>query len=341
MNSEEIAKLANVSRSTVSRVVNNYKNVPEETRVKVQKVIDQYEYTPNSSARTLAGKANNIIGLFIADIDNTGSSNQWLGANSPYNAELIAKVIQSCKRKGYMVLVNTISEKEELKKMEAFFNNRMLFGGIFIGFPYGMKEIESIAEQNYNIVFIDQFDEDSKQYNMVKTVNCHNLNGGYSAVKYLIELGHTKIAHVTGDNRLSSIEREEGYKKALKEMKIPVDSSLIINGEYREEIAYKKTKKLISDYKPTAIFSANDIMALGIIKAINEMGMSVPEDISVIGYDHLKYSEWMQLDLTTLEVSLDELSEKAVKLLFNKKSNSREICQPVLVKKYSTTKLKK
>lgn len=341
MNSEEIAKLAEVSRSTVSRVVNDYDNVPEKTRIKVQRIIDKFGYTPNASARTLAGKANDIIGLFIADIDITESSDQWLGANSPYNAELIAKVIRSCKKRGYTVLVNTISSIEEIPKMETFFRNRLLYGGIFIGFPYKMKAIADMAEKDFNISFVDQFTEEDDLFHKVKTVNNDNITGGYMATKHLIDLGHEKIAHFTGDNRLSSIEREKGYKKALIEAGIDVDPSLILKGEYREEIAYKKAKNLLEKKDVTAIFSGNDIMALGIIKAANDLGMSIPNDLSIVGFDHLKYTNWTNLGLTTVEIPIDDVSEKGVDQLFNGKTSDHRLSKPQLIEKKSTIKNKK
>lgn len=332
MNSEEIARLANVSRSTVSRVINRYPNVPKETRKKVQDIIDQYGYVPNSSARTLAGKTNDIIALFVADINETNSEDTWIGINSPYNAELLAEVIKSCKRRGYLVLVNTITKVEECRAMEQYFKNRMIFGGIFIGFPYKMPELEILAEDpKNNIVLIDQLLEQDLDSRKIKLLNCDNKQCGYMATQYLLELGHREIAFISGDKRLSALQRMEGYKEALREKSISIDDQLILQGFYREDISYEKTKKLFKDRKPTAIFAANDIMAMGAIRALEEMNYKVPEDISIIGVDHLKVNRWKN-ELSTISFPIDEMAEKAVQLLFQDPIGYSQICHPILIK---------
>ena len=333
MNSFEIAKMANVSRSTVSRVINNYKNVPPETREKVQKVIDKYGYTPNASARTLAGKANDIIGLFLADIDYSHASDKWIGANSPYNAELISRVIQSCKRRGYMVLVNTITEDKECAQMEQLFQNRMIYGGIFVGFPYRMAELEHIAGKENNVVLIDQLRDQDDHNNQIKLLNCDDELGGYLATKHLIDNGHKKIIYVSGDYRLSSIQRENGYKRALSEFGIVIEEKNILVGKYREEVAYQVMKEYLEKEKPDAVFAANDIMALGILQAIKEKGLKVPEDISLIGYDNLQYLSWENLSITSINVDMGEIAEKAVALLFSKEAGRHDICIPTLYEK--------
>ncbi len=340
MNSEEIARLANVSRSTVSRVVNNYKNVPNETREKVQKIIDEYGYTPNTSARTLAGKSNNIIGLFIADIDKTNSNKKWIGTNSPYNAQLLAQVIASCKRRGYLTLVNTISDLKECAEMGQYFSNRLLFGGIFIGFPYGTVELETLVNKGYNIVLIDQLTKEDDKNKKMKLLNCDNIKGGYIATKHLIDKGFTEIAHITGDNRLSSLQREQGYKNALIEHGIRMNKNLIVKGEYREDIAYRETRKLLENENIEALFVGNDIMALGVARAIEEKGWKIPGDISMIGYDNLDSAEWMNLELTTVEIPMDEIAEKSVALLFSKTEGQHIMCQPKLIER-KTVKNKK
>lgn len=340
MNSEEIAKLANVSRSTVSRVVNNYKNVPKETREKVQKIIDEYGYTPNASARTLAGKANNIIGLFIADIDNTNSDKKWIGTNSPYNSELLAQVIASCKRRGYLTLVNTISELKECEEMGQYFSNRLLFGGIFVGFPYGTKELEELAHKGYNIVLVDQLTEEDDLERKIKLLNCNNVQGGRLATQYLLDKGYKRIAHITGDDRLSSIEREKGYRKALVESGLNIDKNLIVDGEYREDIAYQETKILLEQEEVEAIFVGNDIMALGVTRAIEEKGLRVPEDIPIIGYDNLESAEWIKMELTTIEIPMIEIAEQSVALLFSKEAGKHIMCEPKLIERKSAVNSK-
>lgn len=346
MNSEEIAKLANVSRSTVSRVINNYKNVPESTRKKVQEIIDKYGYTPNASARVLAGKTNNMIGVFIGDIGVEISNDSWPGTTSPYNAELIVRIIQNCKRKGYMVLVDTITKKSECCQIEDFFKNRMLFGGVFVGFPYKFKEIEDIAQKNYNVVLIDQIQSKDDKEEKLNIINCDNFLGGYLATKYLLEMGHRDIIHIKGDNRLSSIERKDGYMAAMKEAGLRVKKDMIINGEYTEERAYISMKNYLEKRIPTAIFSASDTMALGAYRAMKEKKLKVPEDISIVGFDNLRLWENMSIEdsnfltsLTSMEIDMKELVDDTVTFLFEQDKKHHKICIPKLIKKKSVIRL--
>lgn len=338
MNSNEIAALAHVSRSTVSRVVNHYSNVPEETRRKVQEIIDRYGYTPSTSARTLAGKSNDIIGVFLADINHADGGGSWVGMDSPYNTKLLAEIIKSCKRRGYMVLVNTITEDDDCKNLEQHFRNRLLFGGIFVGFPYHMKSLEEIARKEYNIAFIDQWSEEEKIFQSTKNVNCNDRDGARQAVRYLIQHGHREIAFLQGDHRLSAMARLQGYKDAMHTAGITIQESLLLRGEYREDIAYRSVKKMLETQRPTALFAANDIMALGASKAIREAGLQIPEDISLVGYDNLQYMEWLDLHLTTMKVSMEELAENAVNLLFTEKKYY--CCKAQLVQRNSVAQVK-
>lgn len=331
MTSAEIARIAKVSRSTVSRVMNNYTNVPESTREKVQAVIDQYGYTPNHSARILAGKTNNIIGIFLADICEDEKDSQWVGMNSPYNIEMLSHLIQISKEQGYLTLIDTISDLKECQNMENYFSNRMLHGGVFIGFPYRTKELEDMAKKGYNVVLVDQLSDLDDKKSCVKRANTDNVLGGFLATQHLIEHGHKKLLHVAGDNRLSSFQREEGYIQGCKEAGIKENP--VIYGLYRENIAYEETKKYLEHSIPTGVFVANDIMATGVIRALEESNLKVPEDVSIVGFDNLQWSEWMDLKLTSLDVSKKILAESAIRLLLSEEMNC--ICKPKLVEKDS------
>lgn len=339
MTSAEIARIAQVSRSTVSRVVNQYSNVPEKTRQRVQDVIDQYGYTPNNSARILAGKTNNIIGIFLADICEAKEDSRWVGVNSPYNTEILSHFIQEGKRQGYLTLVDTISDLKECQEMETHFTNRMIYGGIFIGFPYRTKELEDMARKGYNVVLVDQLSDDDAKKTTVKRSNTDNELGGYLATKHLLDLGHRRVAHITGDERLSSYQRCSGYKKAMKEAGIK--ETITISGLYRENISYLESKKFLSSTEeknlPTAFFAGNDIMALGLIRASEELGYRIPEDFSVVGFDNLQWSDWTNLNLTSIDASKTKLAKHAIDLLLEKET--KPLVPPILVERGSTKAL--
>lgn len=339
MTSAEIARIANVSRSTVSRVINQYDNVPEATRKKIQAIIDEYGYTPNNSARILAGKSNNIIGIFLADICENKEDSRWVGVNSPYNMEMISHFVENAKKEGFLTLIYTISDLKECKEMETYFSNRMIYGGVFIGFPYRTQELEDMAKKGYNVVLVDQLSDLDDKLGKIKRVNTDNVLGGLLATNYLIEQGHSKIVHVSGDDRLSSYEREKGYKQSMKQANIK--ETVVLRGLYRENIAYEETQKYLKSKSksqlPTAFFVANDIMALGVIRAIEEQGLKIPEDISIVGFDHLQWAVWMDLSLSSVDASKKNLAKYAIDLLLDKETPT--FCTPKVVKKDSVARI--
>jgi LacI family transcriptional regulator len=329
MKSNEIAKLAGVSRSTVSRVLNHYSNVPEETRIKVQNVIDEYGYKPNPSARALAGQANDIIELFIADIDESNQSSKYRGASSPYFLEMIYSIINFAKAKGQMVLVNVITDSIDFKKISSNFETKMIQGGVFVGFPYHTPEINDLVEKGYNVVAVDTFNQEEASLYKVKAVNSDNFNGGKLATQYLISHGHKNIGFIEGDSRLSSIQRTNGYLDAMKEANLPTNKSSMVKGFFREEGAYEATLALLKNPDITAIFCSNDIMAIGALRAIKEKGLKVPEDISIIGYDHHDFTNVVGLDLTSVYIDLENVSKMCIDAIFTKDSLFK-YCSPQL-----------
>jgi len=340
MNSTEIAKLANVSRSTVSRVINNYSNVDPITKKKVQDVINKYGYTPNISARNLAGKANNIIGLFIADIvtDNV-KEREFIGSDSPYNNRFIKEVIKAAHSKGFLVLIDIITDNKDVSKMETYFSNKLVTGGIFIGFPYKNFELEKLARTNSHVVLIDQLAINDPNRDEFSLINVDDEYGGYIQTNYLINHGHKEIAFIEGDNRLSAIARKAGYIKALQESKINIDYNKIVYGGYKQKESYNVTTELLDNSNITAIVCANDIEAYGAFKAIKKKGLRIPEDISLIGYDNLEFTNEIQLNLTTCTIDVKDMASKAVNssIVGDKKE---EILKPYIIERKSVLKIK-
>lgn len=324
MNSSEIAKLAGVSRSTVSRVINNYSNVPEETREKVLKVIKEYDYVPHASARMLAGSKNRVIGLFIIDLVHKEDGLKSRITKSPYYLEFTSSVIETASEMGYTVLVHIIHTVEGYEKIKECFYNKTISGGIFIGQNDDDESIKTIIYRGYKVVLVDQsIKPDDAVYNKCMIVNADNYNGAYNATKYLIDMNHTQIAHITGGTaKFSSNDRIRGYKKALEDSRIKVNKNLIINSEFVEKGGYDATKKLLSrNIKFTAIFASNDKIAFGAVKAIREEGLKVPEDISVIGFDDIEASKYFNPPLTSIKMELVEMADIATKSIITSIEN--------------------
>jgi LacI family transcriptional regulator len=348
MYSKDIAKLAGVSRSTVSRVVNNYSNVSVEAKEKVTKIIEKYGYVPHGPARTLAGKHNTIIGVFITNV-NLGNEKFSVFHNA-YYSPFTAAIIDCADELGYNALVSITNNNSDFKKIRDLFYNRTLSGGIFIGAYNDLQEIYNLIESGYKLVIIDQ---DQEHRTKVKEnyiiVNSNNIEGARTATRHLIEYGHSEIAHICGDTKkLSGTKRLDGYKKEMNEAGLIVRKDYIVDGDFTENSGYECAKKLLTGKKKnniTGIFSSNDSMAIGAMKAIMEMGLKIPDDISIVGYDDIRIASYTSPSLTTIKSSILEMASIATKNLVNFIENGITFteCHTIsteLVIRESTKKLK-
>ncbi|MCB2308669.1 LacI family transcriptional regulator [Clostridium estertheticum] len=323
MNSIDIAKIAGVSRSTVSRVINNYDNVPDETRKKIQQIIKENNYVPHASARMLAGVKNRVIGLFIIDMKTDTNGKQV--TSSSYFTPFTGSVIENASKMGYNVLVSIVSKQKDYKKVKEIFYNKTVSGGIFIGEKNGEPEIKEIINSGCRVALLDQaVKSDEEVYNKCIIVNADNYYGAYKATNYLIGLGHSSIAHIVGiSENLSGIERFNAYKSALTDAGIAVKSNLIVKGDFTINGGYNATKKLLQKEIPTAIFCGNDMMAIGAIQAIEEANLNVPEDISIVGFDDIEVARYINPTLTTVRMKLLEMASIATNTLITSiESNS-------------------
>lgn len=313
MTSEEIAKLCGVSRATVSRVINNSPNVKEETRQKILAVIKEKNYVPIAPARRLAGIDSNIIGLFVLDIDISESKSRV--SESTYFSRLINLIIDQANNFGFQVLVSIITSQKQLSEIRNLFMSRTIFSGIFIGaFNDEIQLDDDIIMQHPTIIIDRQSERMVKKPNRL-VVNLDNFESAYNATQFLIKLGHTRIGHISGDLRkLSGIERYEGYKKALEDAGLGFDKNLVREGNFLDDSGYRLAREILKE-NVTAIFCANDVMAISAIKAIKETGLSVPDDISVIGFDNTAIGNYIMPALTTVNAPLEHIAEACIESL--------------------------
>lgn len=307
INSTEIAKIAGVSRSTVSRVINNYPNVPEKTRKKVMKIIQQYNYYPNLSAQVLAGKRTSTLGLFMIERGQ-------VSADSLSNL-LITSIIESASSLGYYVLTNIIRDTNHPKTIESIkevFFQRRVDGGIFIGANNYEPLIEELIKEGFFIGIVDQELPGANEPNRIVS-NFDNEQGARKAVEYLANIGHRKIGVINGNmNRIAGPQKYQGYLKALKKFGIPVNEDWILDGDFSKQSGYEAIKELLEKdiALPTAFFAANDSTAFGAIQAFKEHEIRIPDDISIIGFDDHMLSEHMSPTLTTMRVDFTEMMKK-------------------------------
>lgn len=318
MKSEDIARIAGVSRSTVSRVINKYPNVPEETRLKVMEVIDKYDYRPNAYARTLAGKKSDTIGVFFIIEDASGELPN-LVYNDFYTAYLDA-IVDIANKKGYYVLVQTIFGDNDYPKITQAFREKRIDGGILIGTrkdTLSRIKVDNITEElvifDYEIEALEHF----KKTKHVTIINSNDEGAISLAVKHLIDAGHKRIGFIKGiEETLSARLRYQGFIKSTKHYGITVDDRYILEGQFNQVIAYAQMEEAIAaDTVAEAYICANDYMAIAAIDCLRAHGYQVPEDVSFIGFDNTRTGQLMNPKLTTLTPDFYGMAKKAVEII--------------------------
>ena len=304
LNLIKIAKMAGVSRSTVSRVINDHPNVSDLVRERVKKIIRDTGYQPNLSAKSLRSRRSNIIGLVLPQTMDTLFSD-------PYFPVLTQGIAQAC---------------NDYKKTLALFieggdkdiGQRVTQEGLLDGFVVQSAKLHEsfshkIQSTNIPFVFIGRPDNQDHSF-----IDVDNKKGGRLAVQHFINLGYQKIAHITGDlDTNAGKDRFLGYQQAMQESSLGFDESLVIVGDFFEESAYKAVGPLV-EKGVDAIFIASDQMARSAIRGLVEMGLRVPEDIGIIGYDDLSPAVSAYPMLTTIHQPVREFGYKAVELLLEK-----------------------
>jgi LacI family transcriptional regulator len=300
---KDVARASGVSCATVSRVLSGYEFVRETTRNRVMEAVERLGYVANLQARSLAGGHSQIIGLLVPNLDTgyVGTITQGI------DAELA--------RANYDVMLYT-SHRHPGK--ESFYVSAIANGlteGLLLVAPLvPTTYLDALREQNFPYVLIDQADATDNS----SVVEATNWQGAYEATHYLSQLGHTRIAFITGSLAIrSAIDRLRGYKAALVDCNIPVREELVIEGDYQQQTGYEITKSLLQsvDPPPTAIFASNDLSAFGAMDAARECGLRIPDNISIIGFDDIPQASFVYPKLTTVRQPLEQMGQVAVKML--------------------------
>ena len=300
----DIAKMAKVSHTTVSRVLNNAPRVREETRRRILELVSILDYRPHARARAFASKRSHLLGLLVSDISN------------PFYAELARGIEDKAHEKGYNVIFCSTDEKSERMKT---YTNLMMDAGvdglIFASVHLHEPVTEKLIDERFPVVLVNRKLSGSS-YNYVI---CNNIQGAYEITEHLINLGHRKIAIITGSSNLSTgRERLQGYQKALKNHGIDFNQNYVIQGPFKRETGYEAAKKLLTMKDgPRAIFAGNDFMAIGVIDAIEELGMNIPEDVAVVGFDDTEFASHLRTKLTTVSQRKYEMGNLAVQILID------------------------
>jgi len=311
---KEIAKLANVAQSTVSKALNDKPDVSPVTKRKIIEIAKQYDFVPNAFGKGLKSRTTENIGIIFC------REAQPLSGN-PFYSRVLEGIEAELVINNYNLVFQLIPDSQQniLPKMV---RQRQVDGLILAG-SFREQFIQSISSNDINVVLVDP----KITINSCSQVLIDNEHGGFIATQYLIQKDHRRIGFISGDlERLSFKQRYDGYLKALKYNNIPIDNNLIRTGGL--ENGYEHVNSLlISEKRPTAIFAANDINAIHGYKAILDNNLKIPDDISVIGFDDIDLAKYSTPSLTTVRVYKEELGSIAVRMLL--KIINRDINVPI------------
>jgi LacI family transcriptional regulator len=309
---EDVAKLADVSTATVSRVINKKGGVRKKTEDKILNAIDELKYYPNAVARSMVRKETKTIGIIIPDIKN------------PFFPLVVAGIEQKAQEKGYFTILSNTNEspiaEEEIIKV---FMERGLDGLIITTSDENGLHLKPLIDQNIPLVAVDRSINNFE----IDTVLVGNIDGSYQATRHLILHGHENIAIVCGPQSTTpGYERYEGYKRALKEYNLTVKDEYVEEGNFKEESGYEIVKKLYSlKERPTAIFSSNNLMTIGCLKAMQDLGWKLGEEVSLIGFDDVDVATFIKPKLTVVSRPMQKLGEHAFNLLYERMNSTEEV----------------
>jgi LacI family transcriptional regulator len=313
---KDIANLSGVSKSTVSRVINKKKYVSKKNREKVLSIINELGYIPDNIARSLITKKTYTIGLMIPDITN------------PFYSET-AKIIENTIRKlGYsLIICNTENRHDLQNKYIDILEQKRVDGIIFGSVRINDSNINNLSAQGLPyITYHRKLENKNSNY-----VISDDTIGIKIAVKHLVDLGHKNIAYISGPTEFSTgINRLKGFIEARNIFNLNNSNNLIREGGYSEYQSWQVTKEIINlTPRPSAIIAANDLMAISALDCILHHGLSVPKDISLIGYDNINLASHARIQLTTISIDKKDMAKKTANLLIkeiiNKKNSSKLI----------------
>ena len=319
---EDIAKKSGVSRSTVSRVINNHPNVSKKVREHVKEMIRQTGYQPHPAARALVSNRAWTCGLILPRTLNSFFTD-------PYYPCLIQGIAQACSKQDYTFSLFLIGDEDDDDRMYSRVSRRGFMDGIlFQSDQKGDTLIDKLADSGIPLVILGRPFQGKK----ISYVDIDNIESVQMAVDYLFDMGHKRIGTITGpQNTTVGIDRKNGYIQALIKHGNPINESLIVEGTFTEESGYLGMKQLLPE-KPDAVFAASDRMAIGAIRAIYEVGLDIPKDVSVIGYDDFPQVSPVRPSLTTLRQPIGKFGSEALKMLIDLVENGLQPSRQVILK---------
>lgn len=309
---EDIARQTGVSRSTVSRVVNDQPNVRADVRQRVLDAIRESGYRPHAAARTLASQHSSTLGLILPHSVS-------FFFTDPYYAHLTKGIAQACNQYGYTLALFLVGSKEDEETIFPRICRRGMLDGVVVqsGHHGDQGIIGRMVDVSMPLVVLGRpFRSDNVSY-----IDIDNINAAYHAVNHLARLGRRRIGTIAGPaNSTVGLDRLEGYRKAITERGLEMDERLILEGDFTEAGGYYAMQKMLPA-NPDAVFAASDVMALGAIHAIRDAGLRIPEDVAIVGFDDLPLATLSDLQITTVRQPVVQFGIKAVEALIDQIEN--------------------
>jgi DNA-binding LacI/PurR family transcriptional regulator len=303
---QDVARAAGVAASTVSRYLNGQLKVSPATEARLLDAVHELGYVPNAQAKNLARRRSGVIGFVVPEISN------------PYFGAIADHVVDAVEQRGLLVLL--CSTRNQAVKESSYID--LLASGAIDGMLYlgSFRSNERLAAAIRGGLPVVVVDEPIACLPEVHTVVMDDYSGGYQAASYLVALGHRRIAFVSGPAELGSVqERWRGYSDALNKGGIDPDDQVSLSGHFTEQFGASALPRLLGAAQPpTAAFVASDYIALGMLSAAETHGVRVPEDLSVVGFDDIRFSQYVQPRLTTIRSPVDRLAQMGVELLFDR-----------------------
>jgi LacI family transcriptional regulator len=297
----DVARLAGVSTSTVSAVINESVPVSPDRKKKVLAAMTALDYHPDAVARSLKTGKTNVIGVVVPDITNA------------FYPEVVRGVEEAAQSTGYSVLLCDSNEdpRTEEKHLSNLFSRRV--DGVLLACCADSTAYDTMVRRRFPMVFVDRLPLAASE----GTVSTDNVQAGYTAAKHLLDLGHNRIAMVVGNLGLSPHrERLEGFRKAMQEAHIPIRDEYLICGEVQTENGLVAGRQLLSlGTPPTAIMANNNKLFLGVVQALDEQKILVPNQLSVVGFDDYLWNKYFNPSLTAVAQPTYELGKRAFELL--------------------------
>lgn len=307
---KDVAKMAKVSPSTVSRVIAGSERISKATHERVKRAMDHLGYYPNANARSLVKNSTETIGLVLSRSVVSALSN-------PFFPEIFRGITSVTQEYGYSLLLSSskdhIQEEEEALRM---LRERRVDGLLILASRVNDPLIEKLQQGNYAFVVVGRIPEDEN----VLWVNNDNVEAAKKAVAYLTGLGHRNIGLLVGSAEyIVSQDRLEGYRLALEEAGIPYDPTLVEEIDFTEEGGFRGMEALLSR-KPdlTAVFAIDDLLAIGAMKALKQHGRNIPADVSIVGFNDDPLASYVDPALTTIRIPIYEMGIKAAQMLIQR-----------------------